>query len=198
MAHTLPYEFALAGPFRQQAPLPHGYYDSVTAQTLMVSGDKSYQYMRNAQPLIAQARPRPTREPAWPDPRRETQGDRPSDCRPPPRGLPRQTTDPRLSAAFRRILMSGSSASRLPWLPNSWLGVVGMRGSQHRHRRSRHGRMLKSRLGPLLRHMRLSHTLVGLGPAGRPSRLGPSIWTMDTEAPHRAHGFEISATLGIR
>jgi len=57
VAHTLPYEFALVGPFRQQAPLPHGYYDSVTAQTLMVSGDKSYQYMRNAQPLIAQALP---------------------------------------------------------------------------------------------------------------------------------------------
>ena len=57
VAHTLPYEFALVGPFRQQAPLPPGYYDSVTAQTLMVSGDKSYQYMRNAQPLIAPALP---------------------------------------------------------------------------------------------------------------------------------------------
>ena len=57
VAHTLPYEFALLGPFRQQTPLPHGYYDSVTAQTLMISGDKSYQYMRNAQPLIARALP---------------------------------------------------------------------------------------------------------------------------------------------
>ncbi len=57
VAHTLPYEFALVGPFRQQAPLPSGYYDSVAAETLMVSGDKSYQYMRNAQPLIVAALP---------------------------------------------------------------------------------------------------------------------------------------------
>ncbi len=57
VAHTLPYEFALLAPFRQQAPLPPGYYDSVTAETLMVSGDKSYPYMRNAQPLIAAALP---------------------------------------------------------------------------------------------------------------------------------------------
>lgn len=57
VAHTLPYEFALLGPFRHQTPLPQGYYDSVTAQTLMISGDKSYQYMRNAQPLIARALP---------------------------------------------------------------------------------------------------------------------------------------------
>jgi pimeloyl-ACP methyl ester carboxylesterase len=57
VAHTLPYEFALVGPFRQQAPLPLGYYDSVLAETLMVSGEKSYQYMRNAQPLIADALP---------------------------------------------------------------------------------------------------------------------------------------------
>ena len=57
VAHTLPYEFALLAPFRQQAPLPPGYYDSVAAETLMVSGDKSYRYMRNAQPLIAAALP---------------------------------------------------------------------------------------------------------------------------------------------
>ncbi len=57
VAHTLPYEFALLGPFRQQQALPSGYYDSVTAETLMVTGDKSYTYMRHAQPLIAAALP---------------------------------------------------------------------------------------------------------------------------------------------
>ncbi len=57
VAHTLPYEFALVGPFRQQAPLPPGYYDSVAVETLMISGDKSYPYMRRAQPLIAAALP---------------------------------------------------------------------------------------------------------------------------------------------
>ena len=38
--------------------------------------------------------------------------------------------DKRHTAAFRRTLMSGTRASCLPWLPNSWLGVGGMRGSQ--------------------------------------------------------------------
>ncbi|MEO6604013.1 MAG: alpha/beta hydrolase [Aeromicrobium sp.] len=57
VAHTLPYEFALLTAFRQQAPLPVGYYDSVAVETLMISGDNSYQYMRNAQPLIAAALP---------------------------------------------------------------------------------------------------------------------------------------------
>ncbi len=57
VAHTLPYEFALVGPFRQQSPLPPGYFDSITAETLMISGDRSYAYMRNAQPLIAAALP---------------------------------------------------------------------------------------------------------------------------------------------
>ncbi len=60
VAPTLPYEFALVGPFRQQTPLPPGYYDSVVAETLMVSGDKSYAYMRNAQPIVAAALPRGT------------------------------------------------------------------------------------------------------------------------------------------
>jgi pimeloyl-ACP methyl ester carboxylesterase len=57
VAPTLPYDLALVGPFRQQAPLPDGYYDAVTAETLLVAGDKSYPYMRNAQPLIAAALP---------------------------------------------------------------------------------------------------------------------------------------------
>jgi pimeloyl-ACP methyl ester carboxylesterase len=57
VAPTLPYDVALVAPFRKQAPLPVGYYDAVTAETLLVSGDKSYPYMRNAQPLIAAALP---------------------------------------------------------------------------------------------------------------------------------------------
>jgi hypothetical protein len=56
-ARTLPYEFALVAPLRQQVPVPPGYFDSVAAETLMISGDKSYQYMRNTQPLIAAALP---------------------------------------------------------------------------------------------------------------------------------------------
>ena len=57
VAHTLPYEFAILGPLRRQEPLPDGYYTSVEADTLMITGTKSYPYMQRAQPLVAAALP---------------------------------------------------------------------------------------------------------------------------------------------
>lgn len=58
VAHTLPYDLAMVVWMQQGEPLPAGYYDGVSAETLMIAGGKSPTYMRNAQAAIADALPR--------------------------------------------------------------------------------------------------------------------------------------------
>jgi len=57
VAHTLPYDVALVAEHRQGRPLPEGYYDAVTPETLVLAGAKSPEYMRNAQAAIAETVP---------------------------------------------------------------------------------------------------------------------------------------------
>ncbi len=57
VAHTLPYDLSLVIEHEQGRPLPEGYYDAVTAQTLVIAGGKSPEYMRNAQAAIAESVP---------------------------------------------------------------------------------------------------------------------------------------------
>ena len=57
VAHTLPHDLSIVVPFEQGTPLPDGYYDQVTAPTLVIAGGKSPDYMRNAQAAIAAAVP---------------------------------------------------------------------------------------------------------------------------------------------
>jgi pimeloyl-ACP methyl ester carboxylesterase len=57
VAHTLPYDLSLVIEHEQGRPLPDGYYDAVTAETLVIAGGKSPEYMRNAQAAIAEAVP---------------------------------------------------------------------------------------------------------------------------------------------
>jgi pimeloyl-ACP methyl ester carboxylesterase len=57
IAHTLPYDLAMVVPHQQGKPLPEGCYDAVEAETLVIAGGKSPEYMRNAQAAIAAAVP---------------------------------------------------------------------------------------------------------------------------------------------
>jgi pimeloyl-ACP methyl ester carboxylesterase len=57
VAHTLPYDLSIVAPHGQGRPLPDGYYDRVTAPTLVLAGGKSPEYMRNSQAAIAAAVP---------------------------------------------------------------------------------------------------------------------------------------------
>jgi pimeloyl-ACP methyl ester carboxylesterase len=57
VAHTLPYDLSLVIEHEQGRPLPDGYYDAVSADTLVIAGGKSPEYMRNAQAAIAEAVP---------------------------------------------------------------------------------------------------------------------------------------------
>jgi pimeloyl-ACP methyl ester carboxylesterase len=57
IAHTLPYDSRIVIAHEQGRPLPEGYYAGVTADTLVVAGGNSPQYMRNAQAAIAAAVP---------------------------------------------------------------------------------------------------------------------------------------------
>lgn len=57
VAHTLPYDLSFVVEHQQGRPLPSGYYDKVTAQTLVMAGGKSPEWMRNAQAAIAGAVP---------------------------------------------------------------------------------------------------------------------------------------------
>lgn len=58
IAHTLPYDLSIVVPRQQGHPLPDGYYDEITVETLVLAGGKSPAYMRNAQAAIAAAVPR--------------------------------------------------------------------------------------------------------------------------------------------
>jgi pimeloyl-ACP methyl ester carboxylesterase len=53
VAHTLPYDLRIVIGFEQGEPLPHGYYASVTPDTLVIAGGKSPAYLQNAQAAIA-------------------------------------------------------------------------------------------------------------------------------------------------
>lgn len=57
VAHTLPYDLSLVIEHEQGRPLPDGYYDAVSAETLVIAGGKSPKYLRNAQAAIAEAVP---------------------------------------------------------------------------------------------------------------------------------------------
>jgi pimeloyl-ACP methyl ester carboxylesterase len=57
IAHTLPYDLRIVIGHAQGRPLREGYYAGVTAETLVIAGGKSPEYMRNAQAAIAAAVP---------------------------------------------------------------------------------------------------------------------------------------------
>jgi hypothetical protein len=57
VAHTLPNDLSIVVGHQQGQPLPPGYYDRVTAPTLVIAGAKSPTYVRNAQAAIAEAVP---------------------------------------------------------------------------------------------------------------------------------------------
>ena len=57
VAHTLPYDFSIVLDHQQGRPLPAGYYDAVAAETLVLAGGKSPEYMRNGQAAVADAVP---------------------------------------------------------------------------------------------------------------------------------------------
>lgn len=57
VAHTLPHDLSIVVGFEQGEPLPAGYYDQVTSDTLMLAGGRSPAYLQNAQAAIADALP---------------------------------------------------------------------------------------------------------------------------------------------
>jgi len=57
VAHTLPYDLSIVVEHQQGRPLPAGYYDAVAAETLVLAGGKSPEYMRNGQAAVAEAVP---------------------------------------------------------------------------------------------------------------------------------------------
>jgi pimeloyl-ACP methyl ester carboxylesterase len=56
-AHTLPYDLSIVVDKQQGRPLPPGCYANVGADTLVLAGGKSPDYMRNAQAAVAHAVP---------------------------------------------------------------------------------------------------------------------------------------------
>ena len=57
VAHPLPHDQSLVIEHEQGRPLPDGYYDAVSAESLVIAGGKSPEYLRNAQAAIAEAVP---------------------------------------------------------------------------------------------------------------------------------------------
>lgn len=57
VAHTLPNDYAIVLRHQQGKPLPAGYYDTVSCETLVLVGGKSPAYMKNSQTAIAAALP---------------------------------------------------------------------------------------------------------------------------------------------
>ena len=57
VAHTLPSDLSFVVGHQQGRPLPAGYYDAVAAETLVLAGGKSPEYMLNSQAAIAEAVP---------------------------------------------------------------------------------------------------------------------------------------------
>ncbi len=58
IAHTLPYDLSITVPHQQGRPLPAGCYAAVAADTLVLVGGKSPEYIRHAQAAVAEAVPR--------------------------------------------------------------------------------------------------------------------------------------------
>ncbi len=52
-ADTLPHDFEIVSPYRRGLPLPHDHYASITADTLVIAGGKSPEYMQRAPIAIA-------------------------------------------------------------------------------------------------------------------------------------------------
>ena len=53
VAHTLPYDFAIVGPFQRGVPLPATRWSGATMPTLVMDGGKSPVWMRNATRALA-------------------------------------------------------------------------------------------------------------------------------------------------
>jgi pimeloyl-ACP methyl ester carboxylesterase len=60
VAHTLPYDFAIVGPFQRGQPLPSTRWSGVTKPTLVMDGGKSPAWMRNATRSLASVVPHAT------------------------------------------------------------------------------------------------------------------------------------------
>lgn len=55
VAHTLPYDLAIVGPYQRGEPLPVDRWTGVTAPVLVAEGGKSPAWMRNSQRALAEA-----------------------------------------------------------------------------------------------------------------------------------------------
>ena len=60
VAHTLPYDFAIVGPFQKGQPLPKLRWTGATMPTLVMDGGKSPAWMRNATRALASVLPNAT------------------------------------------------------------------------------------------------------------------------------------------
>jgi pimeloyl-ACP methyl ester carboxylesterase len=60
VAHTLPYDFAIVGPYQQGRPLPPSRWTGATIPTLVMDGGKSPAWMRNAMRALAGVLPNAT------------------------------------------------------------------------------------------------------------------------------------------
>jgi pimeloyl-ACP methyl ester carboxylesterase len=60
VAHTLPYDFAIVGPFQRGQPLPKTRWAGATVPTLVMDGGKSPAWMRNATRELASVIPNST------------------------------------------------------------------------------------------------------------------------------------------
>jgi hypothetical protein len=53
VAHTLPYDISVAGPYQQGQALPTGHWSGATMATLAIDGGKSPGWMRNGMRALA-------------------------------------------------------------------------------------------------------------------------------------------------
>ena len=60
IAHTLPYDLAIVGPYQKGRPLPAARWSSATMPTLVMDGGKSPAWMRNATRALARVLPNAT------------------------------------------------------------------------------------------------------------------------------------------
>jgi pimeloyl-ACP methyl ester carboxylesterase len=60
VAHTLPYDFAIVGPYQKGQPLPAARWSGVTCPTLVMDGGKSPAWMRSATRALAGVLPNAT------------------------------------------------------------------------------------------------------------------------------------------
>jgi pimeloyl-ACP methyl ester carboxylesterase len=60
VAHTLPYDFAIVGPYQKGRPLPATRWSGATMPTLVMDGGKSPKWMRNATRALAGVLPNAT------------------------------------------------------------------------------------------------------------------------------------------